>query len=364
MTTILPQSVFAVLTGAVNSGKSYQVASVLIARVDGQPFALPALVIMTEASSEGTMGEVLLDPGACVVWPCTDSAQAREALLACFPDSGPLTLGEAKAAAYKAIVDRCVKDKTVPPAPPAAHPHDRVHLRALVVDTISTLYKGDLQVAYRELLEGSKQKETVKRGGKGAEYNDPRELHRIAAKRCGDLIDRLNGVSMRHRGLVVLVSCHTQPAMQKNGEDAIQVGEGPLLGGLKTSEAGLAMPGYSATWDSLAAKATVIWHCFETAPDLRGGSISDINDRAENDAKAGYGVITRKGIYPGRGPVLWIKRQNGEGPLGIFGVLPAYWHPSATVPEHIAAISPTPDLGRVLAYAIESCRAQTASAAG
>lgn len=354
MNTILPQSVFVVLTGAVNSGKSYQATSVLLAEVDGERIACPVLYILAEASGEGTAGQVLLDPGACVVWPCADCEDATEAVKACFPDSGPLTLGAAKKAAYDAVVKRCVKEKTVPPAPPVKHANDDKQLRALAVDTASTLYHGSVMTTYRRLLAEGNGRLTA--SAKGAPWNDPRKTNAGAAKHCGDMIDRLNGVAMRHRGVIILVSCHTAPAMESRGDDAVCVGEGPYLGALKTADAGVSVPGYSASWNSLAAKATVVWHCFETAPDFRGRTVGEINNMASEFGLDGYGVITRKGTYPGLGAVKWIKRQGGDGPLGIFAVLPAYWHPSVEVSPQIEAISKHPDLGAVLSYAITACR--------
>jgi hypothetical protein len=381
MQTVLPQSFFAVMTGAINSGKSFQLASVLTAEVDGERFALPCAVLLAESSGEGTLGEVLLDPGACVVWPCSNCEQATEALVALFPYAGPLTLGAAKQAAHAALVRRnaeqAAKDpkaeRPAPPPAPVAHPNDGKPLRALAVDTASTLYNGSEKQAYRMFLEQAGGKATVKPGGKGSEYNDPRESHKMAAKRCGDMLDRLNGIAMAHRGLLVLVSCHTGPAMQaqSNGEP-VCVGEVPILGGPKLMAANVDVPGFSTTWDALAAKANVVWHCFETVPDFRGAAtIQDINARAaEADAEgaACRGVITRKGKFPALGTVLWVKRQGGDGPLGIFAQLPAYWHPAVQVPDYITAASPTPNLGRVLAYAIvahrkELANAQAASAA-
>lgn len=357
--TRLPQSAFIVVTGAINSGKTFQLQSVLLAEVDGDRFALPCAVLLAEASGEGTMGEVLLDAGACVVWPCSNCEQATEALVALFPDSGPLTLGAAKVVAHKALVARSVKSESVPPAPPLPHKNDNLRLRSLAVDTASTLYNGSVSEAYRQLLtEAGGGRAGVKAGGqKGgdARYNDPRELHKFAAKRCGDMLDRLNGIAMAHRGLIVLVSCHTGPAMQSRATgEPVCVGEVPMLGGPKLMEAGVDVPGFSRTWDALAAKANVVWHCFETVPDFRGRPLAEVNTSAV-DASECCGVVTRKGKYPGLGSVLWVKRQNGDGPLGIFGTLPAYWHASVPVPEHITAISPTPNLGRVLAYAIEAC---------
>lgn len=354
MQPLLSQSAFIVVTGGINSGKSFQLGSVLTAKVDGERFALPCAVILAESSGEGTLGEILLDPGACVVWPCSTCDQATEALNILFPDAGPLTLGQAKAALHKTLVARSVVAKSRPPEPTPAHPNDRLQLRSLLTDTVSTLYNGSEKQAYRQFLDQAGGKASVRPGGKGNEYNDPRESHKMAAKRCGDMLDRLNGIAMANRGLIVLVSCHTGPAMQATSQpgQSICVGEAPMLGAPKEMLAGIDVPGFSKTWDALAAKANVVWHCFETIPDLRaGGDLSTINDRAvDGDGAAFRGVITRKGKYPGLGAVLWVKRQGGDGPLGAFGKLPAYWHPAVT------GVDNPPNLGMVFSWAIEESR--------
>lgn len=366
MRSLIPQSMFAVLTGTIGSGKSYQITSVLKAKTkppNGCPpeaFAQPALYLLAEPSGEGTAGEVLLDPGACVVWPCADCEDALEALRRCFPESGPVTLGQAKTLAQESAASRASKSGTAAAAVPATSSgHDNLPLRSIVVDTMSTLYQGSVAAAYREFLAaatGGNKATALRNGGKGAEYNNPLDTNRMAAKRCVDLIDRLNGIGMRNRGMIVLVSCHTAPAVEIRGQEAVCVGEAPYLGATKPRDAGVRVPSFSATWNSLAAKANVIWHCFETTPDLRGSEVARINTNTASSVAAGYGVITKKGTYPGLGEILWVKRQNGDGPLGIFGTLPAYWHPAADVPEEVAtSVSQTPDLGRVLAFAIEAC---------
>lgn len=359
---ILPQTVYFVATGAVNSGKSHQFASLLTAEVDGDRFALPCLYIMAEASAEGTVGEVLLDPGACCVWPCASFDDALEALRACFPDSGPVTLGAAKQAAYEARAKQAAADKAPPPPRPVAHPNDALSLRSLVVDTASKLYQGSLQVTYRALLAEAGGKVGTKQGGREARYNDDRELHKGAAKRCADFTDRLNGVAL-HRGLFILVSCHTTAAMRKDGDDAVCFGEAPNLGSPKKLAAGVNIPAYSRSWDHLAASANIIWHCFETAMDHTGKSIAEVNARVEAEGDARFGVITQKGTYPDIGPVKWVKRQGGDGPLNIFAHAPPYWHARANIPEHIRQISETPNLGKMLAYAIQVYRRSLAAAA-
>jgi hypothetical protein len=368
MRTILSSSVAICITGAVNSGKTWQILSLLTAEVDGEPIATPTLYVLAEASAEGTAGEVLLDPSRCCVWPATDCEDALEAVLACFPESGPLTLGEAKAAAYKSVCRRAANDKRVPPPPPPASTRDGELLRSIVVDTMSTLYTGSAitggRILKREAEAKGGGKPMVQRAGKqGAPWNDPRNLGLYAAKQCGDLIDRLNGVTQHHRGLILLVTVHTCPAIEMvsgaEGEAPVSmaVGETPKLGAPKAVKSGMNIPAFSATWDALAAKMNIIWHVGEDVPDFRSTPRADING-GEKPPEVFHFAITMKGRnYPNLGSVLWVKRQGGEGPLGIFNELPMYWHPSVPCELGISAISPKgPNLGAVLAYAIAQCK--------
>lgn len=370
MRTILSSSVAICITGAVGSGKTWQILSLLTAEVDGEPVATPTLYILAEASAEGTAGEVLLDPSRCCVWPATDCEEALEAVLACFPESGPLTLGEAKAAAYKAIVRRAANEHRVPPPPPKASDRDGELLRSIVVDTMSTLYAGSAITGGRILKKEAEAKSGGKSAGpragkQGAPWNDPRNLGLYAAKQCGDLIDRLNGVTQHHRGLILLVTVHTCPAIELmsagDGEApvAMAVGETPSLGAPKAVKSGMNIPAFSATWNALAAKMNVVWHMFEDVPDFRSTNRADLNGNGgEKAPEVLHGAITMNGKnYPNLGSVLWVKRQGGDGPLGIFNELPGFWHPSVPCPMGIAAISPSgPNLGAVLAYAIAQCK--------
>lgn len=370
MRTILSQSVAIVITGAVNSGKTWQILSLLTAQVDGEPLGTPALYLMAEPSAEGTAGEVLLDPSACCVWPVTDCEEANDATLACFPESGPLTLGEAKARAYAHIVKRSAAEHRVPPPPPKSSSRDGETLRAIVVDTMSTLYEGSKITGSRLLkAEAGAKPGAVARqvaGKKGAPWNDPRNLGLYAAKQCNELIDRLNGVTQHHRGLILLVTVHTCPAIETmagaEGEApmAIAVGETPSLGAAKAVKAGLNIPSYSATWNALAAKMNIIWHCVEDAPDFARTQRADLN-AAPGSVHA---VITAKGKnYPNIGSVLWVKRQGGDGPLGIFNELPAYWHRDVPCAEGIKQISDGPSIGAALAFAVRAWKSSQQSAA-
>jgi len=368
---LLSQSLFAVITGAGNTGKTWQIHSMLLAEVDGERIATPCLYVMAESSAEGTAGEVLNDPSRCVVWPAGDCDDAYRAIIDCFPDSGPVTLGQAKALAYKAIVDKCKEAKTVPPPPPEASKADGMTLRSLVVDTASTLYKGSVNtakaIAMREA--GVKPGDKPKVGIKGAAWNDNRRMGGYAASRMGQLVDLLNGVTTRHRGLIALVSCHTGPLYKvseaKEGEEAYKyaVGEAPDLGSTAISAAGIRVDPFSATWRALHAKANVVWHCFKVVPDFTNVLPANINASAAAEKGITHGVITMASTYPGLGPVMWVKRQGGEGPLGVFNALPPYWHPDSPVDDSIAAISRGPDLGKVLVAAVMATRPEGVAAA-
>jgi len=360
----LTQSLFAILTGAGNSGKTYQILTVLQAMVDGEALALPCLYVLAEPSAWGTAGEVMNDPSKCVVWPAADCDDAYRAVVECFPDSGPVTLGQAKALMHKSIVDKCKEDKTVPPPPPAPSKNDGAGLRCIVVDTGSTLYKGSVATARMLAMRtaGVKQGDKPKFGIKGAPWNDNRQTGGYAAARMGQLIDLLNGVTTRHRGLIALVSCHTCPAYKfmagAPGEEPVKYAEGecPDLGATATSATGVSVDATSATWRSLSAKANLVWYCFRTTPDFSNVRPELINASAAAEAGPQHGVITMAGKYPNLGPVMWPKRQGGEGPLGVFASLPPYWHPDSPVPDGLAAISQGPSLGAVLVAAVLATR--------
>jgi len=370
---ILPQSLFVVLTGAVGSGKSWQVQRLLLAEVGGQRVCAPAVYGLAEASAEGTAGEVLLDPAACLVWPVADCDEALLMVRTCFPSSGPLTLGAARAALHKLQVERALAEKAVPPPQPAATPRDGETLRACVLDTATTLYKGSVAKAGRlfraeAIAKAKGDRSAAQRAGKqDAPYNDDRQAHGWAARVCKDLIDALGGLN-RHRGLVVLVTVHTRAAMQTtvtktaSGQDEVRsvaVGEAPNLGSSKDVQQGILVSAYSETWDTLAAKANVIWHCYASVPVLSGEQDDDVNAAAEA-VGVRHGVITLRASYKRLGSILWAKRQGGEGPLGIFASLPAVWHPdvkNALVVAHGEKYK-HPDLGVVVSQAVEAYLAE------
>lgn len=375
VTTIADQSLFIILTGSVGAGKSFQVNALLTAKVDDEPVACPSLFLLAEASAEGTAAEVLRDPGACCVWPVADCDEALEALRECFPKAGPVTLGEAKRRWHKVAVRRTEEENKraladdkhatpmAAPDPLPASDRDHVPLRSLVVDTATTLYQGSINKCIRDLKAEAERKQkgsSLDRAGKkDAPWNNAMNTNAFAAARCQELIDRLNAVTQHTRGLVCLVTVHTRPAVRLmsagEGQEKqhVVVGECPALGATKTVDGEITATGYSATWNLLAAKANVVWHCFYLVPDLANVSLADIN---ASPKRVTYGVLTNKAKVPKLGDVMWTKCQGGEGPWSVFSDLPLYWHPAVPCDPRISAIAPTPNLGKVVAFALQSMR--------
>ena len=384
------QSLFVVVTGLGNSGKTQQILYLLKAEVDGQPVATPTLYLMAEASAEGTAGEVLLDPSRCCVWPVSCCEDATEAIEACFPTRGgglPLTLGEAKAKWHQHVTALAKEAKGTAPPPMPPSPRDGERLRSVVVDTMSTLYKGS-DIRHGRLLQAEAEKKRPgsskdRAGKKDAPWNDLRITGGGAAKQCKYLVDVLNGTVQHHRGLICLVSVHTKDATTLvsggEGEPAVKVvcGETPDLGANNPTMAGINVPGFSATWNSLAAKANVVVHCYADVPDYSRVPVADVNDPAKAPPIK-YGLITAKGIYPNRGSVMWVKNQGGEGPLGYFGAMPRVWHPDVPcdagvnemvsgerlpdAPDGSRRYMPVPSIGAMIAYALRQYAEQQASA--
>ena len=246
------QSMLLVLTGAVNEGKTTQLVSI-IGAVDldtkAQLFT-PCLFLVAEASSYGTAGRILTDPALCVVWPVADCDEAVDALRECFPDGGPLTIAEARAREHAARCKAADKDKRPRPPAPAPLPANigSLTLRSVAIDTISTLYQGSAKtaanIAREEIASGANKriKSTRSTNNNGA-MNNSMDQGRFAANRCQILIDRLNGITQHHRGVLVVVTCHTRPLeadeITGSGEQATTVcrviGSAPSLGATKTA---------------------------------------------------------------------------------------------------------------------------------
>lgn len=356
----LPGSAFVVLTGNINDGKTYQMTRLLEATDEvGAPIVAPILVITAEASGEGTAGDFYADPSRCLVWGATTCDDAFDILGKVFPDGrGPLTLGEARMEQWKAACELAKASKQAQPAAPAKTPRDGVIIRAVAVDSISTLYAGQMVKVGND----ARAKGPAAKAMKSAESSS-REQAKFAAPRCIALIDRLNGITQRHRGTLVVVACHVRPALTEmtsgDGESSRFVdGWSPGLGRSEPVMQGIAATGYPALWQHLAAKANIIWHLFAVTPDLRQVPVEKINSV---DLRPTYGAITLRAKYATLGDVMWVKRQGGAGWLGFFDELPPYWHASA--PWKYAETFPSPNLGAVLSHCVATWRSGQATAA-
>jgi hypothetical protein len=116
-----------------------------------------------------------------------------------------------------------------------------------------------------------------------------------------------------------------------DGVKDIVVGEAPDFGAPKSLHADRIAKPYSALWDALERRANFVWHMFGLAPDLctPGATLADANVPGKDVT---FGAVTMRGTYPKLGPVLWPKRQGGEGWLGWFDLVPRVWHPDVPWP--------------------------------
>ena len=333
----LPGSLFFILTAQGNNGKDYQARSLLTAMVpDGsRPAVTPTLYLWSEASSEGTSGDVLARPDV-VPWGVRDLDEAMAALRTCFPEGRPpLTLAEARRA-YLAS-ESAGRAKNVGASVPAGvtSPMDAWPIRSVAVMTISTLLAGQ-KSKIRETFRAEREKKGGTRfshtRGKGEDFTDMNEknIAGIAYGPATDLADALSGVATRHRGTLVVVACHAAPAVQimQVGEKEtreVAVGEVPDFGAAKATRPGIVVNAYSRIWNNLHAKANMVWHLYSKAPDLSSASVANINAQAHGVT---FGAVTERGVYPAMGPVMWPKKQAGDGWLGWFSdACPRLWHP-------------------------------------
>jgi len=369
------QSIFFIITGEQNVGKSWQFKTALEATsIDtGEELFTPCLYLVAEASTSGTLGRLLMNPAKCVVWRVSDCDEALAALNACFPDGGALTIAEARRKEYEHRCKLAEKDKRPKPAPPAEVPAHvgKMTLRSIAVDTLSTLYKGSgktaMAIAREEIESGAnKRVKTTRTTSNVGALNSAMDQGRFAAMRCDALTDRLNGITQHHAGVLVLVSVHTTTALadekvSAEGETARYetrvIGCSPDLGATKTQGKDCLVPGWSKSWNNLAAKANVIWHAGAEYPNLRNYDIGAANDAATNPAnQPAFYVVTQRGEYRGIGRCMWVKVQGSEGePMEHFLNLPNIWcdkYPSKNAPV------PSPNLGLILSRVVRDINLQ------
>lgn len=331
----LPGSLFFLLTAQGNNGKDYQARTLITAMVpDGsRPAVTPTLYLWSEASSEGTSGDVLARPDV-VPWGVRDLDEAMDALRTVFPEGRPpLTLAEARRA-YLAS-ESATRAKNVGASLPTdtSSPMDGWPIRSVAVMTISTLLAGQKT----KIREAARDERARKGGSKFTHKRDAAALDldekRIAGIAYGpatDFADALSGVATRHRGTLVVVACHAAPAVQivQVGDKEVRevaVGECPDFGAAKATKPGVVVNAFSRIWNNLHAKANMCWHLFSTAPDLTGADAKSLNSTAVG---VRFGAITERGIYPKLGPIMWPKKQGGDGWLGWFAdACPRMWHP-------------------------------------
>lgn len=375
MSYVTDQSLFFIITGENNVGKSWQFKTALEATdiETGEDLFTPCLYLQAEASTSGTLGRILQNPAKCVVWRVADCDEALAALNACFPDGGALTIAEARRKEHEHRCKLAEKDKRPkPPAPAEVPPHvGKMTLRSIVVDTASTLYKGSGKVAMsiaREDIEAGKSKlKTTRTTSNAGALNSSMEQGRHAAMRCDALTDRLNGITQHHPGVLVMVSVHTTSAtadVKVSGEGEVPVkyetrviGAAPDLGATKTQGPDCLVPGWSKSWSNLAAKANVIWHAGAEYPNLRNMDLGTANEAATDPAnQTAFYVITQRGEYRGVGRCMWVKVQGSAGePMEHFLNLPNIWcdkYPSPYAP------CPSPNLGLVLARVVHDINLQ------
>lgn len=372
---VTEQSMFVIITGENNVGKSWQFKTALEATdiATGESLFTPCLYLQAEASTSGTLGRIMQDPSKCVVWRVADCDEALAALNACFPDGGALTVAEARRKEHEHRCRLAEKDKRPkPPAPAEVPPHiGKMTLRSIVIDTMSTLHKGSgktaMAIAREEIESGAnKRVKTTRTTSNVGALNSAMDQGRYAAMRCDALTDRLNGITQHHPGVLVLVSVHTRAAtadVKVSGEgeapkyETRVIGYAPDLGATKTQGPDCYAPGWPASWNNLAAKANVIWHAGAEYANLRNYDLGTANDMAADPAnQTAFYVITQRGEYRGVGRCMWVKVQGSAGePMEHFLNLPNIWcekYPSPYAP------TPSPNLGLILSRVVHDINLQ------
>lgn len=332
---VLPSSLFLIVTGQGNNGKSYQLSRLLRARsLGGEHACLPAVVLRAESSSEGTMGDLLADDERVLSWPAPNCDDAIAALKALFPaGQGPVTFGAARRFRWQQAADKARAAKSPPPPEPAKGPLDHLPVRAVFAESLSKMYKGQadrVRDDFNNQRSGSgKGRQSV--SGKDQENNNMR-VHNLATGRATVLVDHLNACS-EHQVLIA-AAVHTRGAEESTiiGEGAMAenvkrvVGEAPDFGAPKAVARGLYANGYAPLWNHLATSANVIAHAYATTHDFSAAGLEDIN-ASDPDYDPKFGLVCTRGTYPGLGYVGWSKRQECNGWLGNFALAPRLWHP-------------------------------------
>ena len=323
----LPGSLVFIFTGQGNNGKTEQMMRLMSSRwPDGTPAIAPFLLLVCEASTEGTAGPIIDDESMCLVWPVADFDEAKSVLATVFPEGrSPLTLAEARRQQHVACKERMMAGRGPGHVQFRPTPNDHLPIGGVAVESASTLLRAQ-KTLVRETAREESKKFTV--SGKSLE-NDQKRIAGIATGPAQDFVDALSSLSVRNRGVVVCVAVHTKAQIQLVKTDAeakeVAVGEAPDFGAAKVLEAGKLVNPYSDLFNALNAKANIDWHLFGEAPDFSSeADLSQVN-RPGKDVM--FGAVTMRGRYPKLGAVLWPKRQGGEGWLSEFDRVPRIWSP-------------------------------------
>src|SRR5688572_6549032 len=270
----LPGSLFFIFTGQGNNGKTEQMMRLMSSRwPDGTPAIAPFLLLVCEASTEGTAGPIIDDESMCLVWPVADFEEAKAVLAAVFPEGKPpLTLREARSHWQRFDIGKAVAARK-PSHHPTLHdlPTDHLPIGGVAVESASTLLRAQ-KTAVREAAR-DRHKGKVSVDGHDLD-NDQKRIAAMATGPAQDFVDALSGVSVRNRGVVVCVSVHTRAqiqAMKAEGSKEVKeiaVGEAPDFGAPKVLDAGKKVTPYADLWMTLHAKANVVWHLYGDAPDF------------------------------------------------------------------------------------------------
>lgn len=319
----LPSEFFAVFSGDINDGKSWQWASAAAAtRPDGPPLLDGVLVLNTEASTRGTVARVVGDAGGRIhvvdVSRRADVVRVlREFGLA--PGSGP-------------------------PRPlPSGHRID-----AVVLDSISGLFRLERDATKVQMREDSnktpKYKNMPETSGERPE-NDERKVALRAGGYCGPVVTDLHDAGHTH-GLLTMVTCHVSDKYQDDDEE-------------KGARIGKRLVCTPQIRNALRANANCMWFLHAVLPDFGGLEPHVVNaarDGADPTRKKRHAAITDRGKFKTFGDLGDVCKRQGDDEGSHFqrtfgSLVPTYWHPDhVRVPDD--APSTQPNFGAILTHAI------------
>lgn len=359
----LPGSLTIVLTGDTGSGKTRQLAEAFSAKDDaGEDLFAPVAYVKAESSSEGTADALLADPSRCVLVdvPNLDLEVCRQILLDLFPPGAPVTVDEAHAIVHRHKMKAAEEGRGPRPTAPSPVQGGQRRLRGIAVETLTTIYKGQIETERRkaEAQEKANGKDREAKYGQLASRNT-RELAKRAQVPFVSLVAQVAEISNRHRGVLQIITVHHRPRFESyrdsNGEQQKRIiGVAPDVGYVPDVAEGIAVVAQSSNWDVLAAKANMIWAMCQKIPSLATVAAGQANNAYVAGHRPKFCAVTSRFLdVPGLGHVLWAKRQEGAGWASVFGQVPPLWDPDACAGYHLGD---GPELGRVLAAAAMHAR--------